>query len=321
MSSVRELTLDQYLLWDQFVAQSPQGGLFHTIRWNQMLCETGPGHERFLPLACWDKNEIQAGVIIPYRFSNGKKVADLPTFGYIEPLFGDELNCADCCRTYPRYAVMTELLQAVVENLDFVRIENSPEIWDIRPYTFESWKGETAYTHLWHVLDKDAAWKRMDSQIREVILSNQNEFLYREDQNDAWIERFVNYNKQKFSSRVLSKRIAWMQCNGVCRLHLLLDRSGKELAMTLSILSSENQTAYLWGTVCSEPCLKTTALPVLSWHTYLSLKEEFQRIDMGGSENCRIGLLKDKLGCQPVPRFVMSYQHRRSLRKAMKGKS
>ena len=314
MPCVRELASDQYVLWDQFVARSPQGGLFHTVKWNQMLCETGPGREGFLPLAYWNKDEIQAGVIVPYRYSNGKKVADLPAFGYVEPVFGDEFNCADCCRTYPRYAVMAELLRVLVENLDSVRMENSPEIWDVRPYVFEAWKSKTVYTHLWHALNDEKAWKRIDAQIQKVVLSNQDRFLYQVGMGDEWIEKFISYNKRRFSSGILRRRINWMRSHGICQLHLLLDKSGREVAMTLSIVSSENKTAYLWGTVCSEPDLKMSALPVLFWHTYLSLKEKHQKIDVGGSDSCRIGLLKDKLGCKPVPRFIVSYRHHRSLR-------
>jgi hypothetical protein len=49
MNVVRQLTPDEYETWNELVLRSPEGSLFQTIAWNQMLCETDPQMEGFFP--------------------------------------------------------------------------------------------------------------------------------------------------------------------------------------------------------------------------------------------------------------------------------
>src|SRR5512145_2801875 len=118
MNTVRQLTQEEYEKWDEFVARSPQGSLFQTIGWNQMMCETDSQLEGFLSLVSFDeKGVMQAGIIICYRRISGKKVVDLPMFGYVSPILAAELDYADRQHTYRNYSILAELVKRLLEEV------------------------------------------------------------------------------------------------------------------------------------------------------------------------------------------------------------
>jgi hypothetical protein len=304
MNIVRQLTPDEYETWNEFVRRSPEGSLFQTIAWNQMLCETDPHLGGFLPLVSLDDKGIQAGIIVCYRNSSGKKISDLPLFGYVSPILSSALNYADRQHTYGNYLILTDLLKKLKEEIEYVRLENSPEIWDIRSYSFQSWNIETTYTHILKQTDLTEAWKRIDPEVQKAIDSAEQKFTFREDEKYEYLQRFV---KLSGGGEVLQKRIDWLRSRGLCRLYVVADRTATMLGMTLTILSRENSTVYLWGSMCDGSKLENEVFPYLFWKSYEELADEFPCMDLGGSGKFSVGLIKDKLGCEPTPRFITTH--------------
>jgi hypothetical protein len=206
--------------------------------------------------------------------------------------------------TYGNYLILTDLLKKLEQEIEYARLENSPEIWDIRSYKFQSWNIETTYTHILKQTDLTEAWKRIDPEVQKAIDSAEQKFTFREDKKYEYLQRFV---KLSGGGEVLQKRIDWLRSRGLCRLYVVTDGMDMKVGMTLAILSRENRTAYLWGSVCDDPKLENEILPYLFWKSYGVLAEEFPRMDLGGSDKYSVGLIKDKLGCEPTPRFITTH--------------
>lgn len=303
MNIVRQLTSDEYEKWDEFVARSPEGGVFQTIAWNQMICDTSPQPAGFLPLVSLDEKGFQAGILVCYSTKSGRKISDFPLFGYVSPVLSPELNYADRHHTYKNYTILAELLKQLVQEIKYIRMENGPEIWDIRPHEFQDWGIETTYTHIWEG-GAAGAWEKIDQEIKKTIETAGQNFTFKEDEEWKNIERFL---KGAGAGVITRERVEWLRKRGAGRLYLVTDQKGTVSGMTLAILSRENQTAYLWGSKCNELKMEKEVLPYLYWKSYETLANDFPRMDLGGSERYEIGLVKDKLGSEPVPRFVTTF--------------
>ena len=309
MNTVREITADDFGKWDDFLRKSPQGSIFHTIAWNQMLVETDPRLAGFLPLANFDKDgNILAGLVIPYRLVAGRKVADRPTFGYGGPVLADSLRYTERHHAYSSHTAVVGLLEALESDFDFVRFWNAPDIWDVRSYMFQLWKLRAVYTHQWTCAPIDEAWARIKPEWQSLIRTREQSDQLKVDESgqyDAVYISLASRGKDALAPEVIQKRLQWLRSTGNGQLYVLGNASGRALAMTLAILSRENESVYLWHTVSEGNA--SQVLPALFWQLYASLAGNFKRIDLGPSDGIAISQLKDALGCNLLPTFLASY--------------
>jgi len=269
-----------------------------------MMCETDAQLEGLLPLVSFDeKGGMQAGIIVCYRTISGKKVVDLPMFGYVSPVPAVELDYADRQHTYRNYSILAELVRKLLEEVDRVRLKNAPEIWDIRPYTFQSWEIETMYTHIWKQTDMAEAWKLVDPEMQKVLDAAGRRYEFEVTVEEEDIEQYL---QMIGGGEVLRRRLSWLRERDLCRLCVVKDQQGKKSGMTLAIISRENGTVYLWGSKCNDVNLEREILSYLFWKSCEVLGKEFPCMDLGMSDKYSIGLIKDKLGSEPTPQFITS---------------
>jgi hypothetical protein len=311
MHVIQQLTPDFHEKWNDFVIRSPQGGLFQTTTWVEMLCETDDQDVISLPLACLEGNDILGGMIVRYRISSGKKVADLPAFGYNGPAFSPKLHDPERRHTYKTYTIFSELLKALAEELDYVVFENQPEIWDARAYKYQSWRIGLGYTHLWQASDPGVIWNGICPDFQKLIRTSDESFDFKISEEKDDIQKFVELYSlahKEIPTGVMRKRIEWMFQRDNGRLHIASDKFGETVGMVLVILSRENQTAYLWDTVCNETERESEVLPYLFFQSHSALTDQFRCIDLGKSSKHAFSEMKDKLGCELTPLFIARYQ-------------
>lgn len=320
MPLVRQLNADEYQAWDKFVTDSPQAGLFQTIKWAQFLCETDEQGLMFLPLASIEDDKFSGGIVVCYRKGHGSTIVDPPLFGYNGPALAPALDRPDRDHTYSVYSVLAGLLNGLEEKIESITLVNQPEIWDTRAFMFQSWHTDTAYTHIWHCPDRDEAWKQIQPDIQKSIRASQNSLTFKAVDDEIHIQKFIELivqqrpitGMQKIQPAVFHKRIKRMQAEDNGRLYTLTDSSGRDIGMALIILSRENQTAYLWDAVCAEPEREADLLPYLYHQIYSSLADRFSRLDLGQSRQYAIGEIKDQLGCELTPIFITTRQMQKS---------
>jgi hypothetical protein len=305
MYTVRELQPNEHEKWNNTLSKSPQGTLFHRLDWNQMLAETDPLLKGTLPLICVDKkDEILAGLILPYRFaSDGLRVAS-PPIGYSTPLLADSLRYAERHHTYSAYSAFADLTQALTERIPSVRMNNSPDIWDIRAYMFHGWDIETSHTH--ELFRSQDQWETISPDLKTVIEQGRGKFSLQIDAGGNFDDVFAS-KQNDMETDVLKKRLAWMRANGTGRLFVLTDANGLPAAFTLALLSQPDGRAYLWETNCMEERGASDILPILLWETCSALLPDYPRIDLGYSQNIGISQIKDKLGAQFLPVFNTTF--------------
>lgn len=283
-----------YERWDGFVAASPQGSLFQTSVWQRMLGETDPRASGFSLLVNTDDQGFQTGLALPYRLAAGRKVADLPAFGYLGPVFAPHRNYAERSHTYGNYTLLKELLERVTQEFALVRLHNPPEIWDTRPYRLGDWRLQTAYTHVWAGADPNAAWAGLAPKLQAAIEQAGQTLTF------AW-EREANWVS---GDAVLRRRVEWLLSQGRGRLGVVRDPAGRLAGQTLVILSPEHHRAYLAATAAGPGRRPEEVFPFLFWHCRAHLAGDVTHLDLGASRSIGVSQLKDHLGAELRPCFT-----------------
>ncbi len=188
----------------------------------------------------------------------------------------------------------------------------------MRPFSYQDWQIETSYTHFLHFTDPGAVWNKLDPRLQAQITSSGELLSFKIDLKDTRIRSFsVRASQTPHSlsagrplpASTIEKAIRWMGERDLCRLVALSDKNGRELAVSLLILSRENRTIYVWKTVYRDRNLESEILPFLTWQSYLHLADGFDHMDLGGSPNQAISQLKDRLGCELLPKFTTKYKY------------
>jgi len=311
MRVIQKLTPDLYEKWHKFVICSPQAGLFQTVDWIAMLGETEAQEAHCLPLVCLEDSEILGGIMVRYRNLSGKKNADLPAFGYSGPAFSPGLYNPERRHTHKIYAVLSDLLKALTEQVDYIVLDNQPEIWDARAYKFQSWRIDVSFVHIWSAAGPQEIWKRISPELQQLIQAAGQHLSFRSTLEPIDIQKFselASSSTGDLSCDVLRQRIEWMVSKDCSRLYLVSDKTGETWGMALVILSRENQTAYLWDVVSFKPEQESTILPYIYFQSYSALSDEFCRLDLGKSRSHLVNEIKDNLGCELTPVFRTRYQ-------------
>jgi hypothetical protein len=305
MYTVRELKPDEHEKWNAFLARSPQGTLFHRLDWNQMLVETDPQTDDFLPLICVDKEDkILAALTVPYRIASNRRLAGSPFFGFSTPMLADSLRYAERHHTFASYSALVDLTKALVEHIPTVRLQNSPDIWDIRAYMFNAWKTGTVYTHV--LVHTEDGWQNVDPDLQTNIQRLDGKLCLEIAADEKWDDIFAAQNPQ-INAEVLKKRLAWMRHTGTGRLFALTNSLGQPVSFTLAMLSQPDGRAYLWGSTCLDAKTELQIMPCLFWQVCASLATEYSQVDLGYSSTIQVSQIKDKLGGRLLPTFVTSY--------------
>ena len=311
MHDIQRLPPELYEKWDEFILRSPQAGLFQTTGWAEMLCETDEQDVGYFPLVCMDGNDILGGIIIRYRVSSGKKIADLPPFFYGGPAFSPKFYNPERRHTFKTYTIFSDLLKVLEEQFEQVVLENQPEIWDARAYKYQSWRVGVGYTHIWRKPDSADLWNGICPEMQELLQAANVSFDFKvtgDEKNIAKFEELFSRTHKEIPTRVLRRRIEWLLSRDRARLFMASDQSGEIAGLALVILSNENQTAYVWDSVSCKIERENLVIPYLYYQSYLALGSQFGSMDLGKSGRHLLSEMKDKLGCELTPLFITKYQ-------------
>lgn len=302
----RKLSKEEFSVWDELVASSPQASIFHSTVWNQMLHDTAPEKQEWEQFICEKDGVCLGGIILHYPCSGLKRQAAAPLLGYNGPILSANINYQEPYKTVPGYEIILELLKNVKGLTNRITIKNQPEIWDTRAYAYNGWKVETNYTHILACSSPESIWEKMDSTLQEQITTSQ--YSIKTDITDIQIQKFSQHAAARTSQAgVLEKRIHWMKEKGLCRLVTIIEQDSKELATALFILSKENRTIYMWKVICLTERAESDILPSLIWQSYLSFGSAFERMDLGISANMAVSNVKDRMGCALIPTHIAKY--------------
>jgi len=202
------LSADDYELWDSFVKQSPQGTLFHTIRWANLVQQVFK--RDFQILVLYKKKQIVAGILFwPKRVLFINSITHIPNTSYQGPLYGNPgaSKSSSISSDYQKQSAL--LLEYLTENYHLIDIPLSPQIKDTRPYSWKNFKVETAYTYRFEISEFDILQQQFSQDLRRKIKKSAEQDIRFEKSGDSkLLSRFViDSYREGATSPAISKEL------------------------------------------------------------------------------------------------------------------
>jgi hypothetical protein len=157
-----------YALWDEFVAQSPQGTFFHTSRWADILSRHF--QRPYQILLIYRNNQPAAGCLVFEHKRWGKSlITPLALFPYSGPIFYRPQN-EKPQKTIADYAKLNSILISYLnQTYPLWILETSYLLTDLRAFQWAGCTIEPAYTYLLDLDDRDKMAERFSSSLRKKI--------------------------------------------------------------------------------------------------------------------------------------------------------
>ena len=306
----RELTEDDFVEWDRLVEESPQGTTFNTTDWLRTCAKTWRGKTRIW--GCFRKNKLVGGCALRVlNFGFLKRAANssmmTPYDGIIQEAFQKEAKL----RAHERLSRnVINSLCSLLEQLSFVRLNNSPALLDIRPFTLRKWVPKVKYTYILN--PSEVTLEDFSTNIKKSIRKAEKYDIRVEKSNDGstYFELYKSMLLRKNAPPPSAKLKLFFQQI----VELLYQKNLGELwfAKTPSgeiaageIIVFDNKRAYRWGAASSGDYLHTKAPTFLTYEVIKHLKDRFNEFDMGGADIPKLHKHKADFNPKIVPRYTV----------------
>lgn len=166
--SVVTLPAESYSEWDSFVASSPEGTIFQTSGWIDIVSRQF--HLRPRIIAVKDGDEIAGGVVLYHKRKIGIPVAARPPLtSYNGILHAPDHERKQQKRQSDEADITRLLLQKIEEEVRFAQFSLSPSIGDVRPYQWRGWNTGVQFTYRNSLDDIPKAWEILSQSVRRKI--------------------------------------------------------------------------------------------------------------------------------------------------------
>ena len=279
---IRELTEPDYGEWDSLVARSPHGTVFHNSHWIGTCSRLI--HRQLKIYAVYENGRLIGGCsLFVYRkgpFRIASSTAQMTPYGGLVLQKPATTKVREQEHIYNE--IMASLARALsAEHFDCIKLVNSPEFTDVRPFIRTGWREQVHYayyfpleTSIEHTISKGAR-----ATIRDALNHGlTTEKLTWADAMTHWPtywQQFVTtYSRQKLRPPVEEHFLKTM-------VQSLYDRQSGEVWIAKmptsqmaagEIIVSDNRRTYRWSPVSDTVLRKTGAASLLLYEILRDLK-------------------------------------------------
>jgi len=220
-------------IWEDFVKTSPQGTLFNTVTWSEVLSSSF-GLDSELIIVHKD-NSIEAGILLFYKKKfRFKVVTRAPLTLYNGILFKRTDNLIKSQKiTEVQYNLTEIILKHISRNFKFVNISSSYNVCDMRTFIWSKWNVQPQYTYTININNIDSIFDNFSSSLRRKIRFCEKEPFCIEKTND--INTLLILQEESYFKNSLKPILALSSFNRF--LSLLME---KELVDIFSISKENN---------------------------------------------------------------------------------
>jgi len=305
---VRHLRQEEYPDWDNFVASSSQGTLFHKSYWLK-----ASGRE-FSIYGYFKDGKLFAGLPIVHGVSKFglRRGSHPPLTPYLGVIFRESSS-----KYISRVSAEKEMSQAIAARLkeDFhaIRFNFSPVLTDLQPFIWEGFTSGVRYTYLLKPNDLEDVWKGMDAKRRNDIRRAQKDGIYVETSDDfeltfSLVEKsFERQEKEATFRKTAFKYNEVLNQKEQCKSFLARNKDGKAIAVVY-IVWDEKRSYYLLGGYDPKSS-HHGASAIAMWEAIKFTKEELglSQFDFEGSMIQPVEQFFRKFGGKLTPYYTVSW--------------
>lgn len=179
---IRPLDPGEYALWDRFVLQAPQGSLYFSTAWAEIL-KTVTGRD-FRILVSIANETIRSGILYwPKKAGGIRAITQAALTPYQGILLTADSSQKPSSMAAARHEISGQILAYLQNHFDYIDFTLPPGNDDIRPYLWRGFKEETRYTYRFPILPADDLSKQYSQALRRKIKKYRKEGLRLEESN------------------------------------------------------------------------------------------------------------------------------------------
>jgi hypothetical protein len=263
--------------WNRLVAASPDGSIYSTPEYLDVLCSAGGG--RFRVLAAYRGDELAGGVALYERDS---------AFGsHVSPrllLYYNGLVLRPYDTKYPseRTARQIKALTALEEALSRARyggveLRSRATVTDVRPFLAHDWAVRASYSYVVGLADLAVQWGRVEQNLRRLIerCSSQGVTAAEDDDFDSFFRlHAATMDRHEVAAYLpapaFSKYFETLRRQGLCRLYHARLPDGRVVATQL-VLVGAHRVSHTVSAAGDPEYNKLGAAAFLRWKVFEAL--------------------------------------------------
>lgn len=312
---VRILTQDEYPLWDELVAKSPQGTIFHTSIWISTCARLTSKKE--IVYGFFKNNTLIAGCAIysdkKYHFlSTAVSTAPMTPYGGFIFLPFESSKVRE--NEQLRNTIFSTINDEMKKTFDYIKIVNCPEISDIRPFIWNGWKPSIYYTYFFNL--DGTVEEKISKKVRNTMRRSQKLGIALKQENDPDLYYQLTcktYEKQHIAQPVsknfLMKMIEMIISNNLGEMWIARTLSGEPAAAEIVIW--DNNRAHRWSAASNVQFKDTGATSFLLFDIFQDLqKRGFREINMMAANTPHLTKFISSFNPQLVPYYGVEKTNR-----------
>jgi hypothetical protein len=306
--TVRCPKVTEYGDWDGFVAQSPQGTLFHKSYW----LEASGGEFRIY--GYFKGGELFAGMPLACGVSRlgFKRAFHPPLTPYLGVIFR-ESEAKYVKRLSDEKQISRDIAGTVKADFDSIHFRFTPFSTDLQPFIWAGFSSGVRYTYLLELDDLVSVWEGMDESRRRNIRRAERDGIYVEsganfEQTFALVEKtFQRQEKEAVFKSAAFKYNEALSQTGQCNSFLARDKEGKAIA-AVYIVWDEKRSYYILGGYDVEE-RHHGASAIAMWEAIKFTKEKLglNQFDFEGSMIPPVEQFFRKFGGRLTPYYSVSW--------------
>jgi hypothetical protein len=279
---VRDLKREEYKLWDNLVEHSPHGTIFHESNWLS-TCEELL-NKKLKIYGCFENNKLVGGCSLYIHkklfFKMASSIIEMTPYGGVILSQSPSSKVREQEQRYNN--IIESLIKSVsAERFDNIRLVNSPDVVDVRPFVWRDWNSKIFYTYYLNLdnnsISKDARWTMNRALKNNIIVEKAED-----------ISVFYELFKETFLRQGLKPPASYRFFNEIYNMLQRQNRGEMWIARTKSgeaaaseIIVYDNKRAYRWSAASHTDLRKTGAPTLLLCEIFQDLKKRgFKEINL-----------------------------------------
>ncbi|MBI2559328.1 GNAT family N-acetyltransferase [Candidatus Woesearchaeota archaeon] len=307
---VRILKKDEYGMWDDFVEDSEQNSVFSKSFWADNICIHTKN--KFHIYGVFNKNnELVAGLPI---YSRRKGMFVIAIYPPITPFMGvvyarRKTDNFSKIESYQK-EVVSALNERVKKDFGYITLALHPSVIDVRPFKWENWTIDMAYTYYVNLSDMGLLWKQLDKSTKyDIKKAEKNDLVFFESDEikDFYQIYSGTYSRQKMTAPVSENFIyglyKTLKPKNLCKLYFV--KKGSELIASSLVVFDSNMAYYLLA-ASNHEFKQYKASSLLLWKILEDVSSKYKEIDLVGANTPKIISFKRGYVSKLVPYYVIS---------------
>jgi hypothetical protein len=277
-TKVVELGEHEYSEWDRLIENTPQGTIFHRSFWLSACSELLKGEHKILGVV--QDDALIAGCSF-FAFTVGGFLRLASSVCTMTPYGGVILPHAKTSRQRQQETSQRELIELICESIaaygfDRVQLINSPELVDIRPFTWNGWGSKVLYAYC---LDTDVDFENhVDPKAMSHIRRAMKDGIITRKSDDvaSYCRLFsMTFQRQGLKPPVqegfLVRMFDLLKTQHCGEMWVAETASGE--TASAEILVWDNKRAYAWSAVSDTELRKSGAASLLLYREFQELRD------------------------------------------------